>query len=171
MTRNLIAAALLAVCATAHAADPMPTNWYVGGDLGVTRYTAKTLDDRYTDVVLGLAVGYSPSPYLSIEAEARALGTFDGVFDPSYYPGAHYGANVVGSLPLSEHWVATARAGYGTTRMESEDVNSPAYHVSEADAGVGLRWDFAANWGVTLSATRYFKSERTLAMLGMQFRF
>lgn len=171
MTRTLIAAALLAACAASHAADSVPTHWYVSGDIGVTRYTDKTLNDRYTDLVWGAALGYSPTPYLSIELVGRRLGAFDGIFESAYYPGTHYGVELVGNLPLSDHWVAYARAGYGTTTMESENGNRADYHIDDAAAGVGIRWDVAAHWSMTLGATRYVQSERTITALGLQYRF
>lgn len=142
MFNKIVAAAVLAlVAAASHAAEPAP--FYVGADIGSTKFDPLTGNQSS----FGGFAGYAFNPYVAVEANYRSLARYDGVYvngvktDLSIDQTA---LSVVGTLPLASGFNVFAR--YGRTMI---GLKASASNARLDDSGDGALFGVGVGYAVT----------------------
>lgn len=197
----------------ANATAPPVYRRYVGLDVANSRAEGGLSGSETTESSTGFAIrfGYQFNRYLAAEIGYADFGDFVFEYRPSTCPGRPPGGcdidtrttlrgpliNVVGLIPLSDHWALKGRAGVFHASVSSLDsgpgapTSPPPSRISESNNGlhfgaaatyrfndhmeveVGWTWFEQLDVGLTMSGggTVFSPGSSSLASIGLAFRF
>lgn len=141
MFNKIVATAVLAlVAAYSHAAEPAP--FYVGADIGSTRFDP--LQGNQSS--FGGFVGYAINPYVAVEANYRRLARYDGVYVNGVKSDLDIdqtALSVIGTWPLAGGFNVFGR--YGRTKI---GLKASASNVKPDDSGDGALFGVGVGYAV-----------------------
>ncbi|MCV2422498.1 outer membrane beta-barrel protein [Paucibacter sp. DJ2R-2] len=139
MNKFIAAAALALIATTASAAD---SNFYVGGDIGSSKFKAD--GDSRSKTGFGATLGYTLNPNVAFELTARRLGSFKE--DGSKLSVNALQASVLGIAPITNEFSIYGRLGMGRNSLDlSEGAVSASVHKNKALVGIGASYQVAKN--------------------------
>jgi OOP family OmpA-OmpF porin len=134
MKKTLVCISLALLGAQALAAD---SGWYVGGDIGSSKFKAEGDTERKTG--FGAFGGYSLNPNVAFEAQVRRLGSWD-------VEGTDVSANslslsVLAKAPISQQFSLYGRLGVARNSVDVSEGNySASAHKTKALIGFGAEY-------------------------------
>jgi len=130
--KKIFALTVLAfAAATASAAD---NSWYVGGDIGSTKF--KVLGESDNKTGFGAVVGYKLNTNVAFELAARRLGTWKE--DGDELSANALQVSALGILPLSNEFSLFARLGVSRNSLDLDEGRvSVSVHKTKAFFGLG----------------------------------
>jgi len=208
---KLLAAAMLA-CLPAMA---QAQGWYAGLDVGSARsdseideyYLLGATTDRASGSTTGFRLrgGYRFGRFFALELAYVDFGQFDNHFEPDDCPAGASGpcpvdvrtslngfvGNLVGILPLGEHWFLDARLGYGVIEIDTHLQGATDFDFNENSNsfsyGIGGGYRFNDHFEVLLAYSgfdqldlglgrsgefgSYNLGETTMTSLGVNYRW
>ncbi|RQO63295.1 hypothetical protein DBR47_01755 [Paucibacter sp. KBW04] len=142
MKKIFAAAALSLIAASASAAG---NGWYVGADVGSTKF--KNEGETITKTGFGALVGYSLSENVAFEATVRRLGSWD--VDSVDTSANALQVSVLGILPLGNGFSLYGRLGASRNSLDASYQNVTASVSStEAVFGLGAAYQINNNFSV-----------------------
>jgi OOP family OmpA-OmpF porin len=168
-------AILLAFGAPASAQD---SGWYIGGAYGMTSVDVDTsglpgvtIDDG--DSGFKIYGGYQFNKHLGAEAGYVDFGKFPvtagstGDLSLTAYTFA-----AVGTLPLNEAFALYGKAGLWMWESDSSIPGTTGTDDSDLFVGIGVRYNFNKNLGLTLDVEQYDASDAiTMTSIGLRYKF
>jgi len=143
MKKTMAFAALALVAASSFAA---PTGWYVGGDVGTTKFEA---DGKESKTGFGITAGYQFNSNAAVEIQARRLGSWDE--DGLSVKANAVQASVLGFAPISDTFAFYIRLGYGRNSLEfSESGLDLSLKKSTGFIGIGGSYQIDKNLSARL---------------------
>lgn len=142
MKKALVLAALAIAAGQVMAAD---NAWYVGGDIGSSKFKAE--GEKSSRTGFGATVGYSLNPNVAFELQARRLGKWDA--DGGSLSANSLSASVLGIAPLSSQFAIYGRLGYARNSLDYSEGNvSVSVHKNKALFGFGGSYTIDKNWSL-----------------------
>jgi hypothetical protein len=191
----LAAAATISAPAFAQYLPPPPpyTPWYIG--VGIGQGTLDTNSNAFNNLN-GVSVGghettytvrggWRFTPWTAIEIAYYDMGKYDFHANPAGSNVAvdgsakakSYGAAFVGILPIDQFdlygrigWVRTKTEVQANSNLSAFPANGSDYK-SEANYGVGGRWNFTPQWGVFAEWTKNDNVKVDSYLIGVDFKF
>ncbi|MDQ2989628.1 MAG: porin family protein [Pseudomonadota bacterium] len=163
-----VAATLAFACASSVAAEP--ASFYIGADIGSTRFDPVSGNQ----IGAGGFVGYAFNSYVALEANYRSLGQYDGIYINGVKTDLslnHAAVSVIGTLPLAGGFNVFGR--YGRTKLEStvSAGNVKPYGSGNgAEFGVGVGYAFTPNVALRLEYLSPAKELRNISA-GVSYKF
>ena len=181
-TTKLVAMLALALPVMAHA-----SGWYAGLDVGSAKSDAKI--DEYalfgdvtarasdTTTSFRLRGGYQFGRYFALEVAYVDFGEVEYHFDPDDCPFGAPGPcpfnvrssinGVVGTLraimPIGDRWFVDARLGYGTMKVDTDEIAGTATSESRSNGtvhyGIAGGYRFNDHWEVVLDFSEYAQDD------------
>jgi len=139
MNKFIAAAALALIATTASAAD---SNFYVGGDIGSSKF--KVDGESGSKTGFGATLGYTLNPNVAFELSARRLGSWkeDGVTVKANA----LQASVLGIAPITSEFSLYGRLGLTRNSVKAtEGGYSGSVHKTKALFGLGASYQLAKN--------------------------
>jgi OOP family OmpA-OmpF porin len=139
MNKFIAAAALALIATTASAAD---SNFYVGGDIGSSKF--KVDGESGSKTGFGATLGYTLNPNVAFELSARRLGSWkeDGVTVKANA----LQASVLGIAPITNEFSLYGRLGLTRNSVKAtEGGYSGSVHKTKALFGLGASYQLAKN--------------------------
>lgn len=149
MIKHLLAAVVLAsTTAAALAVDASP--YYVGADLGTSKFDGES--DHLSSY--GVLAGYQLNTYVGFELSVRRLGEVYVSTPTSVTKGNldQSALSVIGTLPLNARWGVLGR--YGRVQLKQHGNNIDPSMGNGALFGLGVQYTHTAAWAVRLEAQR-----------------
>jgi len=144
MKKIFALAALAFAAATASAAD---NSWYVGGDIGSTKF--KLLGTSSTRTGFGATAGYQLNTNVAFEASARRLGSWKVNGDELSANALQISA--LGIAPINNQFSLFARLGMSRNSLDLDE-GKVTYSIHKTKAFFGLGGAFQIDKALSLRA-------------------
>ncbi|MCZ8077338.1 MAG: porin family protein [Paucibacter sp.] len=142
MNKFIAAAALTLIAGAASAAPAAESNFYIGGDIGSSKFKAE--GDSASKTGFGATLGYTLNPNVAFELSARRLGSWkeDGI----KVKANALQASVLGIAPITNEFSLYGRLGLSRNAVDATEGNVTASaHKTKALFGVGASYQLAKN--------------------------
>ena len=160
MFRNtIIIGFLLTVCATANAAEPKKSGFYIGAAGGQSIYDEDGAfgsfgDDE--DNVFQVHAGYKILKYLAVEARYVDMGSFSIGFDAIDISATSI--HVVGIIPFgTSGWELFGQLGVGDVNIDVRGFGD--FDESATAGGIGVRYNATQNFSIGIQTDVYVWEE------------
>lgn len=172
--KAIIAGFLIAVCATANAAEPKERGFYFGAAGGQSIFDEDGSfgsfgDDE--DKMLQVHAGYKVLKYLAVEARYVDLGSFSIGFDDIEITATSI--HVIGIIPFgTSGWEVFGQFGVGDVNIDVLGFGS--FDESAAAGGFGVRYYATQNFSIGIQTDVYVWEEAStfdLSVGGTQLSF
>jgi len=149
MIKKFTAAILLA--ATSFAASAAQGNFYIGGDIGSTKFKHYS-----SDTSVGVFGGYNFNQNVAVELGYRDLGDFGGSIKQT-------SISVLGSMPVANRVAIYGRLGFNTLSGSGDDVTRGLF-------GAGVSYEFTKQVTGRVELQRPYNNAHNLSV-GVAYNF
>lgn len=142
MNKFIAAAALTLIAGAASAAPATESNFYVGGDIGSSKFKAE--GDSVSKTGFGATLGYTLNPNVAFELSARRLGS--GTVEGTKIKANALQASVLGIAPITNEFSLYGRLGLTRNSVDlTEGSLNASAHKTKALFGLGASYQVAKN--------------------------
>ncbi len=142
MNKFIAAAALALIAGTASAAPGTDSNFYIGADIGSSKF--KVDGESGSKTGFGATLGYTLNPNVAFELSARRLGTWNK--DGASAKANALQASVLGIAPITNEFSLYGRLGLTRNSVKAtEGGYSGSVHKTKALFGLGASYQLAKN--------------------------
>jgi OOP family OmpA-OmpF porin len=161
MIKQITAATLLAVASfAASAAEPTQSQYYVGGDVGSTKF-----DESPSETSVGIFAGYKFDETFAVEANYRRLGKWDVEgFDVK---ANQVGISLIASAPVADQFSVYGRLGYNRVELKAAGEKD---HDNKAVYGIGVSYAISKELTARLEWQRPYDDTRNISV-GVAYHF
>jgi OOP family OmpA-OmpF porin len=169
MFNKIIIAASLALVSSVAAAADVPAKFYVGADLGTTKFE----DESDRESGFGIFGGYQFTKNIAVEVGVRRLASIDAEFEGMHGSSRlnQYSVSAIGTIPFDNGFSVFGRLGANRISVNAKVAgDSFSDHANRGVYGVGVAYSFTPAISARLELQKPMK-EMTNLSAGVVYKF